>query len=91
MVFIGIDVGGSSIKGAPVDVESGVLAAPLSAVPTPSPATPTAVAGAIARPHRATAAFPAHRHRGPERGQARRDVDRGQYRFQLDRCEHGAV
>ncbi len=48
MVFIGIDVGGSSIKGAPVDVSSGALTAPLAAVPTPSPATPTAVAGAIA-------------------------------------------
>ena len=49
MVFIGIDVGGSSIKGAPVDVSSGAFTAPLAAVPTPSPATPTAVGGAIAK------------------------------------------
>ncbi|HSD74279.1 MAG TPA: hypothetical protein VLB75_05875, partial [Steroidobacteraceae bacterium] len=48
MVVIGIDVGGSSIKGAPVDVSSGALTAPLGAVPTPAPATPTAVANAIA-------------------------------------------
>jgi polyphosphate glucokinase len=48
MIFIGIDVGGSSIKGAPVDVSSGALTAPLGAVPTPAPATPTAVANAIA-------------------------------------------
>ena len=48
MICIGIDVGGSSIKGAPVDVSSGALAAPLATVPTPSPSTPAAVAGAIA-------------------------------------------
>ena len=48
MVVIGIDVGGSSIKGAPVDVTSGALAVPLDAVPTPTPSTPAAVAGAIA-------------------------------------------
>jgi polyphosphate glucokinase len=48
MDFTGIDVGGSSIKGAPVDVSSGTLTAPLATVPTPAPSTPAAVVGAIA-------------------------------------------
>ena len=48
MVRVGIDVGGSSIKGAPVDVSSGAFTAPLGTVPTPAPATPSAVASAIA-------------------------------------------
>jgi polyphosphate glucokinase len=48
MVFTGIDVGGSSVKGAPVDVSSGALTAPLVTVPTPTPATPAAAVGAIA-------------------------------------------
>jgi polyphosphate glucokinase len=48
MVFTGIDVGGSSIKSAPVDVSNGALAAPVAATSTPAPATPAAVASAIA-------------------------------------------
>jgi polyphosphate glucokinase len=48
MVFTGIDVGGSSIKGAPVDVSSGALTTPMLAVATPLPSTPAAVVGAIA-------------------------------------------
>ena len=48
MILTGIDVGGSSIKGAPVDVASGALTAPLVTVPTPTPATPAAAVGAIA-------------------------------------------
>lgn len=38
-VALGLDVGGSSIKHAPVDVQSGRLLAELSSVPTPEPAT----------------------------------------------------
>jgi polyphosphate glucokinase len=45
-IFLGIDVGGSSIKAAPVEVSSGKLAAPLESTPTPKPATPTAIAEA---------------------------------------------
>jgi polyphosphate glucokinase len=48
MVFTGIDVGGSSIKGASVDVASGMLTTALASVPTPAPSTPAAVVGAIA-------------------------------------------
>jgi polyphosphate glucokinase len=40
----GIDFGGSGIKGAPVDLERGDLAAERRRVPTPQPSTPPAVA-----------------------------------------------
>ena len=43
---LGIDIGGSGIKGAPVDVGSGKLAGPRHCIPTPQPATPAAVAAA---------------------------------------------
>ena len=35
---LGIDIGGSGIKGAPIDVLSGVLAADRHRIPTPQPA-----------------------------------------------------
>ncbi|MCC9310273.1 ROK family protein [Kitasatospora sp. RB6PN24] len=43
----GVDIGGSGIKGAPVDVELGALAQPRYKVPTPQPAKPEAVAAAV--------------------------------------------
>ncbi len=45
---LGIDIGGSGIKGAPVDVERGVLVADRLRIPTPQPASPEAVAQVIA-------------------------------------------
>ena len=45
---LGIDIGGSGIKGAPVDVKRGVLLAERLRIPTPRPADPKAVAGAVA-------------------------------------------
>lgn len=39
----GVDVGGSGIKGAPVDLETGTLLAERIRVATPQPATPVAV------------------------------------------------
>ena len=45
---LGIDVGGSGIKGAPVDVDAGALLAERLRIPTPQPSTPAAVAGIIA-------------------------------------------
>lgn len=47
-LVLGIDVGGTGIKGAPVDVRTGHLARPRWRAPTPQPATPEAVAGAVA-------------------------------------------
>jgi len=47
MIVLGIDVGGTGIKGAPVDVESGALVAERCRIPTPEPSTPDAVARAV--------------------------------------------
>ncbi|MCZ7644180.1 MAG: ROK family protein [Planctomycetota bacterium] len=46
--ILGIDIGGTGIKGAPVDIERGVLAKPRFRIDTPQPATPQAVAGTVA-------------------------------------------
>ena len=43
-IALGIDVGGSGIKGAPVDLETGQLLAERVRIDTPSPSTPQAVA-----------------------------------------------
>ena len=45
---LGIDVGGTGIKGAVVDLETGTLVTERRRVPTPQPATPSAVAEAVA-------------------------------------------
>ena len=46
---VGVDVGGTGIKGAPVDVANGRLAAERVRSPTPSPATPQAVADVVSQ------------------------------------------
>ncbi|MFG3504350.1 polyphosphate--glucose phosphotransferase [Streptomyces sp. NPDC047821] len=48
MNVFGVDIGGSGIKGAPVDLERGDLAEPRHKVLTPQPATPEGVAGCVA-------------------------------------------
>ena len=45
---LGIDIGGSGIKGAPVNVEKGVLVADRLRIPTPRPAKPKPVAKVVA-------------------------------------------
>jgi len=47
MTAFGIDIGGSGIKGAPVDLSTGSLAAERNRVETPDPSTPAAVLGAV--------------------------------------------
>ncbi|WP_043498840.1 polyphosphate--glucose phosphotransferase [Georgenia sp. SUBG003] len=47
-VAFGIDIGGSGIKGAPVDLSTGELAAERLRIPTPSPSRPRAVAETVA-------------------------------------------
>ena len=47
MRLLGIDTGGSSLKAARVDVGSGVLTSDVVSFPTPSPATPPAIAGVV--------------------------------------------
>jgi polyphosphate glucokinase len=46
---LGIDIGGTGIKAAPVDVATGRLTAARVKVPTPQPASPAPVAAAVAR------------------------------------------
>ncbi|MFD7707876.1 polyphosphate--glucose phosphotransferase [Streptomyces sp. NPDC059786] len=47
MQIFGVDIGGSGIKGAPVDLDQGVLAQERHKVLTPHPATPDAVADGV--------------------------------------------
>ncbi|MFJ6105072.1 polyphosphate--glucose phosphotransferase [Streptomyces sp. NPDC092359] len=47
MNVFGVDIGGSGIKGAPVDLERGALAEERYKVLTPQPATPDGVAGCV--------------------------------------------
>lgn len=47
MDAFGIDIGGSGIKGAPVDLERGRFAAERLRIPTPERSTPEAVAGVV--------------------------------------------
>jgi polyphosphate glucokinase len=48
MEILGIDIGGSGIKGAPVDVKKGKLAGERYRIPTPQPSKPEAVAKVVA-------------------------------------------
>lgn len=49
MEILGIDVGGSGIKGAPVETESGALLAPRLRIPTPEAAKPKAMSEIVAQ------------------------------------------
>jgi polyphosphate glucokinase len=48
-IAVGVDVGGSGIKVAVVDVDSGALVSPRLRVPTPQPSTPDSVVPTIVR------------------------------------------
>ncbi len=48
MEVLGIDIGGTGIKGAIVDVTTGLLVTDRHRIPTPQPATPAAVADVVA-------------------------------------------
>ncbi|MDN5212074.1 ROK family protein [Fulvivirgaceae bacterium BMA12] len=48
MHILGIDIGGTGIKGAPVDTETGELLAERQRIPTPAPATPDAMINTVA-------------------------------------------
>lgn len=47
MKMLGIDIGGTGIKGAIVDTKTGDLLSERFRIPTPKPATPEAVAGVV--------------------------------------------
>jgi polyphosphate glucokinase len=49
MKALGIDIGGSGIKGAVVDTRTGVLVSERHRIKTPKPSTPAAVAETVAR------------------------------------------
>lgn len=49
MKVLGIDIGGSGIKGAPVDTDTGGLIEPRFRLPTPSPAKPRPVAETVGK------------------------------------------
>ncbi len=49
MEVLGIDIGGSGIKGAPVDSETGKLLAPRLRIPTPEPSKPQKIAQVISQ------------------------------------------
>lgn len=49
MQTFGIDIGGSGVKGAPVDAQTGTLAGERHRIETPQPATPQAVADTVAQ------------------------------------------
>ena len=49
MNTLGIDVGGSGIKGAPVNIETGELIADRFRLPTPKSGKPKAMARVVAR------------------------------------------
>jgi polyphosphate glucokinase len=46
--ILGIDIGGTGIKGAPVDTRTGSLLADRHRIPTPQPATPDSVTAVVA-------------------------------------------
>ncbi len=48
MQILGIDIGGSGIKGAPVDIERGEMLTGRFRIPTPQPAKPKSVAETVA-------------------------------------------
>ena len=54
-VRLGIDIGGSGIKGAPVDLATGALTSERVRIKTPRPSSPEAVAGVV---HRLVDSFP---------------------------------
>lgn len=49
MILLGIDIGGSGIKGAPVDIDRGELMEAYYRIPTPALATPDAVGDVVAQ------------------------------------------
>ncbi len=49
MLILGVDIGGSGIKGAIVDTNTGLMVSERYRIVTPDPATPEAIAGCLAK------------------------------------------
>ncbi len=82
---LGIDIGGTGIKGAPVDTRSGQLLADRHRILTPHPATPDAVTEVVARAGEVLRLDRTHRCHVPRGGEGRRRPHRGQRRPGVDR------
>ena len=82
---LGIDIGGTGIKGAPVDTRSGQLLADRHRILTPHPATPDAVTDVVARAGEVLRLDRPHRRHVPRRDEGRRRPHRGQRRPVVDR------
>ena len=82
---LGIDIGGTGIKGAPVDTTTGELIADRFRILTPHPATPDAVAARRRRGREALRLDRADRRDLPGGRQGRRRADRGERRQVVDR------
>ena len=96
---LGIDIGGTGIKGAPVDIATGQLLADRHRILTPHPATPDAVSevvGELAKFFDWTRTGGRHVPRGDEgrrrahRGERRPDVDRHRCRGDVQRGDRRA-
>ena len=88
--LLGIDVGGTGIKGAPVDIASGKLLADRFRILTPQPATPAAVSGVVGELARHFEWRGTDGRHLPGGDQARRRPHRRQRRQVVDRHRRGA-
>ena len=84
----GVDIGGSGIKGAVVDLDVGQLATERYKVLTPQPSTPGAVADVVAGVVGPVRVGGPDRLHVPRRRASRRGQDGRQRRLELDRDEH---
>ena len=85
MKALGIDIGGTGIKGAVVDTKKGHLITDRLRLLTPEPATPEAVAATVASVARHFEWDGPDRVHVPRRGEGRPRPHRGQPRQGLDR------
>ena len=80
MHALGIDIGGTGIKAAPVDVAAGKLLAERRKIPTPRPALPDAVADVVKQLDHLVQLVRPGRYHLPRRGHRWRDQDGRQSR-----------
>ncbi len=83
--ILGVDIGGSGIKGAPVQTRDGTLISERYRIPTPQPATPKAVAETVHEIMKATGWKKPIGCTVPGRVVRRRGRDGRQHRRRLDR------
>ena len=87
MHILGIDVGGSGIKGAPVDTQAGTLLAERLRIPTPDKAEPQPVAEVVAQIAQSFDVDRPDRDWLPRSDQERGRDDGSQCLPEMDRCQ----